>query len=405
MNAVTPVQLRNNIRRTLAFGFFQVFLVIMPIVVPFFESRGLSMQQIFLLQALFATVVLLMEIPSGYAADLLGRRVTLLVGSVFFGLGHSMLLFADGFAGLAVFELCLGIGSSLVSGTDLAILYDSDTALGHDANRRQELVGRLFTMQTASEAIAGVVCSVLVIVSMQAAVYAQVIVGWIPLAIALGLVEPPGERLDARDHAGNMREIFEHLLKSGPVLRLTFFALSIWALTTFYAAWLLQRLWQQQGIELSEFGYLWAACMLVSAAAGRAALKVEDRVGPTTVLAFVGVLPVIGYVGLAVAGPIGGFFAALLFFIARGLGMVVLRDAFNKRLPGRHRATANSLASFLFRAVFAATGPFVGWTLDLWGMNVTLALLAVVSIAIFVTLLLPLTMAVRTAADAEAVAS
>jgi len=236
-------------------------------------------------------------------------------------------------------------------------------------------------------------------------VYAQVIVGWIPLAIALGLVEPPGERLDARDHAGNMREIFEHLLKSGPVLRLTFFALSIWALTTFYAAWLLQRLWQQQGIELSEFGYLWAACMLVSAAAGRVALKVEDRVGPTAVLAFVGVLPVIGYVGLAVAGPIGGFFAALLFFVARGLGMVVLRDAFNKRLPGRHRATANSLASFLFRAVFAATGPFVGWTLDLWGMNVTLALLAVVSIAIFVTLLLPLTMAVRTAADAEAVAS
>jgi len=60
------------------------------------------------------------------------------------------------------------------------------------------------------------------------------------------------------------------------------------------------------------------------------------------------------------------------------------------------------LASFLFRAVFAATGPFVGWTLDLWGMNVTLALLAVVSIAIFAMLLLPLTMAVRTAAEAVA---
>ncbi len=88
----------------------------------------------------------------------------------------------------------------------------------------------------------------------------------------------------------------------------------------------------------------------------------------------------------------------MTFFVARGLGLVVLRDAFNKRLPGRFRATANSLASFGFRAAFAVTGPFVGWALDLWGMDVTLALLAVVSLVIFATLLLPLTLAVRTAA-------
>jgi hypothetical protein len=400
MNAVTDVQLKRNISRTLAFGFFQVFLVIMPVVVPFFESRGLSMQQIFLLQALFAVVVLVMEIPSGYAADILGRRVTLLVGSVFLALGHSMLLFADGFGGLALFELCLGIGSSLVSGTDLAILYDSEAALGQDGGRRQELVGRLFTMHTASEALAGVLCSVLLIWSLDTAVYVQVIVGWIPLMIALGIVEPPGERLDGKNHLANMREIFEHLLKSGPVLRLTFLALSIWSLTTFYAVWLLQKLWQQQGVELSQFGYLWAIYMLVSAGAGRLALKAEDRFGATTLLAFVGVLPVIGYAGLALFGTVGGFIAALTFFVARGLGLVVLRDAFNKRLPGRFRATANSLASFGFRAAFAATGPFVGWTLDLWGMDVTLALLAVVSLAIFAALLLPLTFAVRTAAAA-----
>ena len=402
MNAVSAVQLRHNINRTLAFGFFQVFLVIMPVVVPFFESRGLSMQEIFLLQALFAMVVLVMEVPSGYAADLLGRRITLIVGSVFLGLGHAMLLFADGFGGLALFELGLGIGSSLVSGADLAILYDSEHALGNDAGRRQALVGRLFTMHTASEALAAVLCSVLMVWSLQTAVYVQVAVGWIPLLLAVGLVEPPGERLDSTDHAANMRLILRHLLKSSAVLRLTFLALSIWSLTTFYAVWLLQKLWQQQGVELTQFGYLWAIYMLVSAAAGRLALNAEDRFGATTLLTFVGVLPVIGYAGLVLFGTVGGFVAALTFFIARGLGLVVLRDAFNKRLPGTYRATANSLASFGFRAAFAVTGPFVGWTLDLWGMDVTLILLAVVSLAIFAALLLPLTFAVRTAAAAVA---
>ncbi len=400
MNAITDVQLRKNIKRTLAFGFFQVFLVIMPVAVPFFESRGLSMQQIFLLQALFGVVVLVMEVPSGYAADLLGRRLTLIVGSVFIGLGHAMLLFADGFGGLALFELGLGIGTSLVSGADLAILYDSEAALGHNAGRRQELVGRLFTMHTASEAVAAVLCSVLLLWSLQAAVYVQVVLGWLPLLIALTLIEPPGERLDGSNHGANMRMIVGHLLKSSAVLRLTLLALSIWGLTTFYAVWLLQKLWQQQGVELSQFGYLWAIYMLVSAAAGRLALKIEDRLGTTTLLAFVGSLPVLGYLGLALSGVVGGFVAALTFFIARGLGLVVLRDAFNKRLPGMYRATANSLASFVFRAAFAVTGPFVGWTLDLWGMDVTLALLAVVSLVIFASVLLPLALAVRTAAAA-----
>jgi len=49
--------LERNLGNTLALGFFQVFLVFMPIAVPFFQSKGLDMQEIFLLQAIFATVI------------------------------------------------------------------------------------------------------------------------------------------------------------------------------------------------------------------------------------------------------------------------------------------------------------------------------------------------------------
>ena len=97
-------RLQNNVARTLLLGFFQVFLVIMPIAVPFFQSKGLSMQEVFSLQALFAVVVLLAEVPSGYVADLIGRRQTLILGAVFGGIGHTLLLNADGFWTLAIFE-------------------------------------------------------------------------------------------------------------------------------------------------------------------------------------------------------------------------------------------------------------------------------------------------------------
>ena len=88
-------QLERNVARTLLVGFFQVFLVIMPVAVPFFQSKGLSMQEVFSLQALFGLVVLITEVPSGYLADVLGRKNTLVIGTIVGALGHSALLVAD----------------------------------------------------------------------------------------------------------------------------------------------------------------------------------------------------------------------------------------------------------------------------------------------------------------------
>lgn len=395
MNEEIQRKLERNIRGTLGLGFFHVFLVIMPIIVPFFQSHGLSMQDVFALQAVFAFVVLVMEVPSGYVADLLGRKLTLVVGAAFLGLGHSLLLFADGFAMLCLFEVALGIGSSLLSGADLAMLYDSEQALHAEPGRQQQAVSRLFSMHTTAESIASVLCSVLMLLSMQAVVWAQVLAGWMPLLLALTLFEPPAERLERGAHTKNFVAILKHLLRDDAVLRLTFLTLSIWGLTTFYAVWLLQRVWQDHDIALEHFGYLWAVLMLTSAVTGRMALRVERRVGVTTLLVVVGLAPVLGYVGLASFGLWGGLAASLTFFVSRGLGIVVLRDAFNKRVPGRFRATANSLVSFMFRGTFALTGPFVGQALDLWGMATALWLLALASLAIFVGLMLPLIVAVR----------
>jgi uncharacterized membrane protein len=79
-----------------------------------------------------------------------------------------------------------------------------------------------------------------------------------------------------------------------------------------------------------------------------------------------------------------------------------LREALNSRLPGRYRATANSLVSFGFRGTFVLTAPFVGQVLELWGMTATLWMLAAGALLIFVALMVPLIIAV---ADARRVSA
>ncbi|MCR9259126.1 MAG: MFS transporter [Pseudomonadaceae bacterium] len=389
-------KLSRNLHRTLLLGFFQVFLVIIPVAVPFFQSKGLSMQEVFSLQALFGLVVLLTEVPSGYLADVLGRRNTLVAGAIVAALGHSALLVADGFWTLAIFEVLLGLSHSLISGTDLALLYDTEVAMGRSEDEQRQVVGKLYSARTFSEALAGLACTlVLLFASFDELVYLQVLVGWLPVLLVLRLVEPPGQRLESSGHMANMGRILRYLATHSAVLRLVFLALSIWSLTTFYAVWLLQKLWETQGVELAHFGWLWGGLTLLAAFAGRWAHRFEDLVGSRVLLVFIGLAPAVGYIGLEVFGVVGGLMASATFFLARGFGLVVLRDALNRRVPGEFRATANSLASFGFRGAFVLTGPFVGYSHDIWGMQTTLVMLAVITLVIFGGLILPLVAAIK----------
>ena len=70
-----------------------------------------------------------MEVPSGYLADRYGRVAVLRAGGVFWSLSWLLLLGVDDFAGLVVFELLGGLGAALLSGADLALLFDTEREL------------------------------------------------------------------------------------------------------------------------------------------------------------------------------------------------------------------------------------------------------------------------------------
>jgi MFS family permease len=70
----------------------------------------------------------LLEAPSGYFADIIGRK-TALVRSSIHGFGYLLLNFADDLSGLIVFEITVGITMNLLYSTDLALLYDIQKVL------------------------------------------------------------------------------------------------------------------------------------------------------------------------------------------------------------------------------------------------------------------------------------
>jgi len=390
--------LHNNVRNIYLLGFLNSFMVVNPIFVPLLQGHGLSMNQVLQTQALFALTVALFEVPSGYIADIWGRRRAMIAGGLFSAIGFVCLLQADSFVDYLIYEAVLGIGVSLVSGADLALLYDTEVylqerGLGGGAGAGKSL-SRLIAVEAAASGIAGIVASLLLIWSLQTVVLAQAIIGLMPVLLSLALVEVP-RPVQQADHRGNARTIMELLVFGKPVVLWTAFAITAFGLLALYVFWIYQKYWETQGIPIEWYGYIWAALALTVSISARYAGALEEWLGTRVVLLVVGVLPLLGLLGMALgAGWIGVMFGFALQ-VSRGLSMSLFYEALNRRVPGEFRATVNSLVSLAVRAVFIGTGPVLGYALDSLGVTSTLLLLAAIFAPLIAVVLVPLVVRIR----------
>lgn len=374
----------SDIQRIYLFSFFWMFLVLIPVAVPFYLDLGLSMHQIFQVQAVFAVTVVIFEVPTGYFGDIVGRRASLILGSLLSGLGFSILAYGQNYISILIFEVIAGLAQCFVSGADVALLYDH-----HDEKQRSHGTRALGNLQLANqlgESTAAVIGGAIAMISLKAVAYTHAVTSWIPLLVGLGFKDRPYEKFSRESHKKNFLEVIRHIhANTDRIVPWTFLNGVVWGLSTFFVVWMLQKYWQDQGIPLAWFGWLWAALNLSTGLIGKHAHSLERQMGPKAMLLLIMVLPVMGYLGMGLSGGWIGVVSGLFFYASRGLGGVILKDALNARTPAKFRNTMNSLSSLCFRLGFALFGPGLGMLVDQQGMTFSLLLLA----GIF-TLLIPL---------------
>jgi len=112
-------------------GFFYQFIFAYAIYTVLFNIRGLSVFQISLLLSWWALVGVLLEIPTGALADSWSRRKMLTIAPIIKSLCFVIWFFANGnFYLYALGFVFWSTGSSFVSGTTEALLYDTLTYAG-----------------------------------------------------------------------------------------------------------------------------------------------------------------------------------------------------------------------------------------------------------------------------------
>ena len=136
------------------------FMLIIPVVVLVYTSKGITVGDFFLIQGIFRLAAFLFEIPSGYMSDCLSRRRVMIAGGVSTIAGYVSIALASGFWTLIMGEALLGIASALFSGTLEAYTYD---LLKRNKTQKQFLkeFGNITTWAGVAEFVAMIIGGIL----------------------------------------------------------------------------------------------------------------------------------------------------------------------------------------------------------------------------------------------------
>ena len=128
----------------------------LPVFFLFF-SEHLTLPQVLMLEAVYYISVVILEVPSGYLSDLVGRRRTLLFSGLAILAAYVCFLLANEFAAFAAGQILVAFSMAFRSGTDTALHYESLDALGRsdEYGDREAIAGKYGFAATAIAALAG----------------------------------------------------------------------------------------------------------------------------------------------------------------------------------------------------------------------------------------------------------
>ena len=343
-----------------------------PIIVLFFKENGLSMQEIFLLQALFSVAVIALEVPTGHFADRFSRKASILIGGIVATIGYVIYSLSYSFWGFLSAEIILGVGLCFVSGADSAMLYDTLLERGEESEYKK-VEGKNGSIGMISEGVTSFIGGFLALVSLRFPLYWDAGLTFMMVTLALLLIEPKRQTIKSTEsHIGNMFRLIKFSLNDHKEIKWLIIYSAVVSASTLTMVWFIQVYWVATDVSLKFFGVLWAILQFASAFFSWYAYGIEKYLGRKKALIALIVFPVAGYFLLSSFMFIWSGIFMLLFYITRGINNPVISDYINGLVTSDVRATILSVKNLVGRLIFSIVGPFVGWANDAISLRVAL---------------------------------
>jgi MFS family permease len=378
------LELGNTLAASLIWGINTIFLL----------DAGLSNLEAFAANAFFTAGMVLFEVPTGVVADLWGRRVSFLLGTVTLAVTTALYVLLwqveAPFWQWAVVSLLLGLGFTFFSGAVEAWLVDALTATGY--------TGQLETVFARGQAISG---AGMLAGSVAGGYIAQLINLGAPFVLRAGILvlmfvaasvfmRDIGftPRHDARPVA-EIREIVSSSIEYGwrvPAVKYLMLAGPFTGGVGIYVFYALQPHLLDLYGNPEAYGIAGLAAALVAGAqiVGGLVTPAIRRLFHRRTSALIAVEALSAGV-ILLLGLLASFWVALVLVAAWGLFFAAsapIRQAYlNGLIPSQQRATILSFDSLMANTGGIVTQPLLGRAADVWGYPASFLVSSVVQLA------------------------
>jgi MFS family permease len=361
--------LKGNIWKIYLFQVLSSMFFSVPIMVLFWQDNGLSLTQVMLLQSVFAILVVLLEVPTGYFADIYGRKKTLILASVTLALAITSYSLGHNFYQFLLAEIFFALSMSFTSGTVSAIVYDTLQEIGEEKEYKK-VWGNVLFYGLIALAVSNVLGAFIAKIDLRYALYASIPFFTLMIPVAFLLKEPKRHKLIFEK--GYIKELFKNikvaLIQNAKLRWIIIYSGMIYAFNQ-SALWLYQPYFKISGLDLAYFGIVFASFQIVAAFSSKYAHKIEERLGQKYSLAMLIFLVAGSYFLMSNFVFLFSFSFCFIQQFVRGFKNAVINDYINQLTNSSMRATILSAESFVGRLLYAMIIPIFGWIADVYTLE------------------------------------
>jgi len=366
-----------NLRIFNAIGFLRGMYFYIPIFTFFLLAEEVSLSAIVISQAVYSLCMFLGEVPTGLLADRYGQKFAIVTGYAVEVFGILLVILFPTALGLYISYGLRGIGGSLLSGSEEALLYESVRTTG--LNNFQKVYGRFLSNDQigfiVSAAGAGLAYAYLGSASYIPLILLTAVCVGGAGALSFFLIDYRSDILNPTEGSG----MFASLKDSFALIRTndTILTLTIVGILTLGGEYFMQALYQPH-FELNGVSAFWIGAVLsvgtaFSIVTSRYAYLMERYVSLEKIILFINLT--LGVCYLLVAVLVHPVFLVGIYVVMNGLFSLqvpIVSDYINARTRSSIRSTVLSGISFVRRFFQMFVTWVLGVTVGVFGIESSL---------------------------------
>ena len=375
-------KLKENIPKFYLFEVLYSLMFYTPIIVLFFQKNGLSLTEVMVIQFINSVLWILMEIPAGYFADVMGRKISMMMTGIFATL--SMLTFGLGtnFYHFLIGSLLWALTGVFLSGADSAFIYDTLKDLNREGEYKK-IWGKTFFYANIGMATAGIIGGFLAGMNFRYPFFVVLPIYIFLIPLALSFHEPKKHRtVSVLTHVSELFKAIKTTIFQNKKLKWLLLYSGLMMSVISIAYYLYQPYLKLSGLDLVYFGFVFAAFNVIEAFSAKYAHRIEKKVGPNFSLIFLFILIGLCYLLMGNIIFIFSFVFAFILQFVRGFSSIVISDYIHKVTDSKIRATVLSVESFTKRGFCAILVPIIGWLLGIYSLPQTLTMIGIMTLVV-----------------------